>query len=408
MIAEAEGSSPQSAAWTILLLSFAPAIGLGLARFAYALVLPDMRVSLDWNYAEAGAMNTANAVGYLLGALAAAPAILRAGPVAVTFVGVLSCVAALALSAVSSNFVVLLSVRLLSGVGAALAFVAGGTLAAGLSHRHATRASILLSMFYAGIGIGIVLAGATVPLLFAYLGGGSWQAAWLALAAVAGLLAAGMLPIRRIPGAGLQRSSAHRVSAKPMLPLLIAYCAFGAGGMAYMTFIIAWVQSLGASSIAQAAFWSLLGLGAIASPWLWAVLIERLRHGYAFAVLISITLTGCVVPLMVENPTVLALSGSLVGSAMFSVVTATTAFVRRNLPQENWAEGIGVMTVAFGIGQIFGPIGMGLVTDLAGSLVAGLWLSAAALTTAIAFAAWQKDYAAGEQNEMATMEDRFE
>ena len=45
-----------------------PAVALGLARFAYALLLPAMRADLSWSFADAGAMNTANAVGYLAGA----------------------------------------------------------------------------------------------------------------------------------------------------------------------------------------------------------------------------------------------------------------------------------------------------------------------------------------------------
>ena len=36
----------------------------GLARFAYGLLLPAMRADLDWNYTQAGWINTANAIGY--------------------------------------------------------------------------------------------------------------------------------------------------------------------------------------------------------------------------------------------------------------------------------------------------------------------------------------------------------
>src|SRR3984885_16266042 len=50
-------------------LSFGSAIALGLTRFSYALLLPSMKADLGWTFAQAGAMNTANALGYLLGAL---------------------------------------------------------------------------------------------------------------------------------------------------------------------------------------------------------------------------------------------------------------------------------------------------------------------------------------------------
>ena len=58
----------------ILILSLAPTVGLGIGRFAYSLVLPDMRDALGWSYSAAGFMNTINAAGYLAGALVAVAA----------------------------------------------------------------------------------------------------------------------------------------------------------------------------------------------------------------------------------------------------------------------------------------------------------------------------------------------
>ena len=59
-----------------LALSLGAAVSLGITRFAYGLLLPVMKGDLAWSYTLAGAMNTANALGYLLGALAT-PALMR-------------------------------------------------------------------------------------------------------------------------------------------------------------------------------------------------------------------------------------------------------------------------------------------------------------------------------------------
>ena len=63
--------SPGPARWVAvaLALSLGAAVSLGITRFAYALLLPPMRADLGWSYSLAGAMNTVNALGYLLGAL---------------------------------------------------------------------------------------------------------------------------------------------------------------------------------------------------------------------------------------------------------------------------------------------------------------------------------------------------
>ena len=94
-------------AWLILILSLAPTIGLGIGRFAYALVLPDMRDALGWSYSAAGFMNTINAVGYLAGALLASRMIRRFGLPQTVRWGTLAAVASLALCAISGNFFVL-------------------------------------------------------------------------------------------------------------------------------------------------------------------------------------------------------------------------------------------------------------------------------------------------------------
>ena len=67
-----KGSAGVARLWWIALgLSLGPAVSNGLARFAYGLLLPAMRDDLGWNYTQAGWVNTANAIGYLIGAVLA-------------------------------------------------------------------------------------------------------------------------------------------------------------------------------------------------------------------------------------------------------------------------------------------------------------------------------------------------
>ncbi len=52
--------------WPAFALCLSMAVANGLGRFAYALLLPAMREDLHWSYAQAGWLNTANALGYVL------------------------------------------------------------------------------------------------------------------------------------------------------------------------------------------------------------------------------------------------------------------------------------------------------------------------------------------------------
>lgn len=380
----------------ILILALAPAIGLGIGRFAFALLLPDMRASLGWSYAQAGLMNTLNALGYLLGALGAASTARRLGEFRSVWTGSLLCVAGLALSALSGNFAILGAARLLAGFGAALAFVAGGALTAGMAQRHPAQAAFLRSLFYAGPGIGIALSGLITPLLLHRLGPGTWWLAWAVLAALSGVFAMVLLLARHATGRSPAPAEVPaKVTARAMAPMLASYFAFGAGYIAYMTFMIAYVRDSGGGPLLQAAFWTLIGCGAVASPWLWSGIIHRHHGGRAVAILTGLTGLGAVLPLASPSAPALFASALLFGSAFFAVVASTTAFVQRNFSHEAWPAGIALMTISFGLGQTLGPVATGAITDWSGGLSAGLWLSAALLAAAMALAAGQRDLARG-------------
>lgn len=124
--------SPVRLAALALALSLGAAVSLGITRFAYGLLLPTMRADLGWSYTLAGAMNTANALGYLLGALATPWLLRRLDAGRLMLAGALLASAFMALSGFFTAAAPLLAQRLLAGVASALVFIAGGLLAARL------------------------------------------------------------------------------------------------------------------------------------------------------------------------------------------------------------------------------------------------------------------------------------
>lgn len=100
----------------VLALAAGPLIALGLARFAYALLLPPMREELHWTYSQAGALNTSNAAGYLVGALVAAS---LAGRIQTRRAFVLRCVVAtlsLLVTPLTTFYPLLLLIRFVAGL----------------------------------------------------------------------------------------------------------------------------------------------------------------------------------------------------------------------------------------------------------------------------------------------------
>lgn len=375
--------------WSVLTLSLAPAIGLGMARFAYALVLPDMRESLGWSYSAAGFLNTVNAIGYLAGALMTAEFIRRAGLFRATWIGALVCTLSLGICALSGNFIVLSGARLLSGFAAAATFVGGGALAALVAQSRPAQSALLLALFYTGPGTGLIFSGITAPFLLQHFGPGSWWIVWGALTLISALMTV-LLVLNRIDVEATDTADKPAdVPLRPIALYLAGYFMFGAGYIAYMTFMIAYVRDGGGSPVAQSVFWCLLGLTSLTAPWLWRRLLVHGDSGFATATLLGMTMLGTLIALLGTSPLILGVSACVFGVSFLSVVGSTTTFVRLNYPPAAWPKAIGIMAVIFGLGQTLGPFATGAVTDLFG-LSYGLVLSAATLGLGMVLCACQR------------------
>src|SRR3569623_450823 len=264
-------------AWAILTLAIGPAIGLGICRFAYSLVLPDMRDTLGWSYATSGAMNTVNAAGYLAGALLAAPVAKRIGLLKTIHLGIAKCLTTLAISSLSGAPVPFGLARILSGIGGAFALICGGALAASIAQMHPMSAEQLIGIFYNGPVMGLIVSGSISPFLLEGFGRGAWWSVGSVLTAIAAVMAVPMLRLRLHPvsvGTGNQGAS-----VKPIWLYLAGYFLYGAGYIAYLTFMIAYIRDAGGGAAAQSAFWCLIGLGGISAPWIWRGVMARGQAG---------------------------------------------------------------------------------------------------------------------------------
>lgn len=382
-------------------LALGAAVALGLARFAYALLLGPMRADLGWSYFTAGVMNTGNAAGYLVGALLMPRALARYGPRACALAGGVATALLLALHGGVSHDGLLLALRLASGAASAATFVGGGLLAARLGSlaaalpadgRAMPGAGLVLGLYYGGTGLGIVVSALLVPVVLAVVDGAhAWQPAWLALGAVAlvmtGLLAAGT------PADAPAAAATAQTGEVPWRRLgwaLAGYACFGLGYIGYMTFIISLLREQRLGEGAITGFYVLLGLGVVASSWLWAGLLQRFRGGQPLALLNALLAIATLLPVLSAHVVAVFGSGALFGAVFLSVVASTTALVRHNLPAAAWPRGITGFTIVFAVGQIVGPSVVGLIADGPGGLARGLAISAGLLALGSVLAVLQR------------------
>jgi predicted MFS family arabinose efflux permease len=355
--------------WRAARLALGTATALGLARFAYGLLVPAMRDQLGWSLAQAGAITTANGLGYLAGALACA-ALARRLTVAVTFrLGMAAAAVALAATAASPHYALLLAARAAAGLAGALVFVSGGALAARIAA--AAHTATPITVYYAGAGLGITLSGAAVPLL---LQGhpDRWPLAWVGLALAAGLATAASWGAAR--GDGEQAAHARgRRRLRPLWPMTIAYVLFATGYLAYLTFLSVYLADHHATATQIAITWSLLGAAVVAAPSLWSRPITAWPGARALATLLLGLGAAAALPLVSSAAPLVLASAVAYGATLMSVPAAVTALVRTHTAPADWTPTLAALTTLFAAGQAAGPWAAGALAELTGSDAALAW-----------------------------------
>ena len=363
------------------LVALAAAMGIG--RFVYTPILPFMVETLGLGGAQAGLIASANFLGYLIGALLAAWPGLPGGRrgwflAAVATSGVTT--AAIGLTEAVPAFLVL---RFVGGMASAFALIFASALVLDRLAR-AGRGS-LASVHFAGVGTGVAVSAVLVALLAA--AGGDWRVLWF----VAGLVALAALPAvaRLVPAAsdGDRPSAAPAdtatVSAGKLARLILAYGLFGFGYVITATFVSAMVRSLPALQPVEPYVWLVFGLAAVPSVALWVTLGRRIGIARSFAIACLVEAAGVAATVAIVDPVVVVLGAALLGGT-FMGLTALGLMLARELARGDPRRNIGLMTAAFGLGQMIGPAWAGFVLERSGSLTLPTLTAAAALVVAAA------------------------
>jgi predicted MFS family arabinose efflux permease len=373
-------------------LSIGAAVALGFSRFAYALLLPPMRDTLGLTYVEAGALNTANAVGYIFGSLAAALSARRWGAKRPFQLGFLVSALILALSAAASDFRMLFLLRTIGGVSTAFAFILGAALAGAICPgSSAERKGFLVGLYVAGSSLGIVVSGIAVPFALQE-GPQGWREGWVILGCLALLGAVpAALAARSVPAPAKGASAMLGLAEfRRLTPAILGYGLFGAGYVGWMTFIIALLRNQGASGEQTSAFWIVLGLTSTISTLLWGRVLAQLPGGRGPALIFFITMLGTL-PVLIQPGLFSAfLSAVVFGSSFMAGPAAVTILAQRQLPASALTAAVALLTVAFALGQSIGPILAGTITDMTGQVAAGLWASPALLGLAAIVSLFQR------------------
>ncbi len=379
--------------WIILTgLALGLTVTNGFARFAYGLILPAMKSEMGWNYAQAGWLNTANALGYIIGAILTMILIRNVSPARLFAFGLITTTLALLATGLNANMSWQTLWRILAGVFGAMSFSTAGALTAMLFPNEPKKNALAIAiLFGSGGGLGIVLAGASLPLMLEKLGPSAWSTAWILLGIISLLfLPLGLWAASQVRSPVQSKTSTIPLPLSQMIPELAGYAGFGLGYIVYLTFLSAWMTDHAASASFITLIWVILGLSICFSPIIWGPILTRYSSGLPLALILTCIAIGSALPVLINNTITLLISALVFGLSVFMAPGAVTSFTRQNLPPQSWARAMSLFTVVFAIAQTMGPYGAGLVGDIFNDIGVSLLVAAGLLLAGALIALKQK------------------
>jgi predicted MFS family arabinose efflux permease len=334
------------------------ATAMGIGRFAFTPMLPLMQLHDLVSLRQGSYLASAHYVGYLLGALllfAFNPPPARAAKFGLATVAV----STLAI-AFTSSFLPWLVLRLIAGVASAFVLVgiSGWALAVLAAHDRPQ----LTGWVFAGVGAGIVFAGAAVLAI------GATDLApavgWIVLGAAACCVALGAaLLIEDIAPSMAVDLATLRLDASAWR-LIICYGSFGFGYIIPATFLPAAAHSMISDPAVFGWIWPIFGVAAASSTVLASSILGNLQPRRAWAYGQLIMAFGVALPAVQTTLFSIIVSAICVGGT-FMVITMAGMQEARRIAAQSAPRLMAAMTAAFAAGQLVGPLTLTAVNSAA-------------------------------------------
>lgn len=373
-----------AAAWRVAIAGMvALSVAMGIGRFAFTPILPMMLHDGSLTLAQGSWLATGNYLGYFLGALACMA--VRGDAARLIRTGLIATVLLTAGMGVLQGQPAWLVLRFAAGMASALVFVftAGWCLHKLTELGHAALGGII----FCGPGLGIAIPGLAASGMVAL----GWHAtsAWIAFGVLSALLSAAVWSTIR-PEARSQAAAAPAASGTtpgldvPTTAITLAYGLAGFGYIITATFLPVIARKvLPAGSVWPDLFWPMFGAGVALGAFL-STRISLARDNRSLLAT-AYAMQAIAVTVSIVWPTVagLALSSTLLGLPF----TAITLFAMREA-RRLWPHAaprlMGLMTAAYGIGQIAGPPLANRLFAATGGFNASLAVAAVSLVVGVA------------------------
>lgn len=335
-------------------------IAMGVGRFAYTPILPLMQEDLSFNDAVAGYLASSNYAGYFIGAMLVGILPLQKYRIFFLRGNLLLSVMTTYMMGISHSYTFMFIIRFISGISSAFIFVLASSIVLDtFSNKGKTNWA---GYFYSGVGLGIFLSTLFIPRLNNVY---NWEYAWKGLAVGSGMLtvfvwlwlkessrskgkeSTQILPVQSPPSKWVRR-------------FIIAYGLEGLGYIVTGTFIVSIAERTAVLHAHSSFVWMIVGLGAIPSCIIWAMLAKRWGFVRSLVIAMSLQAIGIALPVFWLSQSSLMISAFIFGGTFMGITTLATTLARQARPS-NSSRIIGYLTAMYAAGQMIGPTISGIL-----------------------------------------------
>lgn len=319
-------------------------------RFTYALVLPSVQSDLGISYTLAGTLGMLNLAAYLLSSLGVAWVSTRLPPDRIIRMGIGVSAVGLAGMWWAPSLGVVVAAMVVTGAAGAAIWIPAPAVSSGLVSPE--RRALAIGTIGMGIGLGFVSAGWVSRAV-----GDQWTAVYGFEAIVAAVTAVLVWVFVRVPTEpGGSRPSLRALGTVPSWGYLLAiYGGFGLSMSLFVNFFVARLEEdAGYSPSTTGLIFATFGVASIFGGPLYAALSDRVGRSRAMQVGFA-TMAGASLLLLVGVGPWPWVAAVVFGLAFAGVPANTATYLRDHLSAREFGSGFGVITLAFGVGQLLAP-----------------------------------------------------